>query len=131
MIGCNQVYGRHSAGCPTVGSVQWEQLCEKLVFYFSVKVSHKKKKKSFSPVRLCNPMDYIVHGILQVRILEWVAFPLLQGIFPTQGSNPGLPHCWWILSTEQTINSGILFPYDTYQKTRLPPCGRNTLAYFC
>ena len=19
---------------------------------------------------------------------------LLQGIFPTQGSNPGLPHCW-------------------------------------
>ena len=23
---------------------------------------------------------------------------LLQGIFPTQGSNPGLPHCKWILS---------------------------------
>ena len=22
---------------------------------------------------------------------------LLQGIFPTQGSNPGLPHCTWIL----------------------------------
>ena len=22
---------------------------------------------------------------------------LLQGIFPTQGSNPGLPHCWQIL----------------------------------
>ena len=22
---------------------------------------------------------------------------LLQGIFPTQGSNPGLPHCQWIL----------------------------------
>ena len=21
----------------------------------------------------------------------------LQGIFPTQGSNPGLLHCWWIL----------------------------------
>ena len=26
-------------------------------------------------------------GILQARILEWVA--LLQGSFPTQGSNPG------------------------------------------
>ena len=25
---------------------------------------------------LCDPMDYIVHGILQARILEWVAFPL-------------------------------------------------------
>ena len=24
---------------------------------------------------LCNPMDYRVHGILQARILEWVAFP--------------------------------------------------------
>ena len=23
----------------------------------------------------CDPMDYIVHGILQARILEWVAFP--------------------------------------------------------
>ena len=22
---------------------------------------------------------------------------LLQGMFPTQGSNPGLPHCRWIL----------------------------------
>ena len=33
--------------------------------------------------------------ILQARILECVA--LLQGIFPTQGSNPGLPHCRQIL----------------------------------
>ena len=24
-------------------------------------------------------------------------YSLLQGIFPTQGSNPGLPHCRWIL----------------------------------
>ena len=24
---------------------------------------------------LCIPMDYTVHGILQARILEWVAFP--------------------------------------------------------
>ena len=24
---------------------------------------------------LCNPMDCTVHGILQARILEWVAFP--------------------------------------------------------
>ena len=35
-------------------------------------------------------MDYTVHTILQARIVEWVAFSLLQGIFPTQGSNPGL-----------------------------------------
>ena len=41
---------------------------------------------------LCDPMDYRVHGLLQARILS-----LLQGIFPTQGSNPGLSHCRWIL----------------------------------
>ena len=34
----------------------------------------------------CSPPGSSVHGILQARILEWVA--LLQGIFPTQGSNP-------------------------------------------
>ena len=31
------------------------------------------------------PMDSIVHGILQARILAQVAIPFLQGIFPTQG----------------------------------------------
>ena len=28
---------------------------------------------------LCDPMDYSVHGILQARILEWVAFPFSRG----------------------------------------------------
>ena len=96
----------------------------------------------------CNLTGFSVHGILQARILEWVAIPfsrgssqhrnqtqvsfiagrfftvwttreaqfelysprnspgqntgvgnrsLLQGIFPAQGSNPGLLHCWRIL----------------------------------
>ena len=46
---------------------------------------------------LCDPMDSTVHGILQARILKWVGLSLLTGIFPTQGWNPGLPHCGWIL----------------------------------
>ena len=28
---------------------------------------------------LCDPMDYTVYGILQARILEWVAFPFSGG----------------------------------------------------
>ena len=28
---------------------------------------------------LCDPMDYIVCGILQARTLEWVAFPFFRG----------------------------------------------------
>ena len=53
--------------------------------------------KSFqSCPTLCNHMDHSlpgssVHGMLQARILECHA--LLQGIFLTQGSNLGLPHC--------------------------------------
>ena len=57
-----------------------------------------KVKVAQSCPTLCNPMDYTVHGILQARVLEWVAScSLLQGIFPTQGSNPGLLHCRRIL----------------------------------
>ena len=44
---------------------------------------------------LCDPMDYTVHGILQARILEWVAVPFSRG--PSQGSNPVLPHYRQIL----------------------------------
>ena len=28
---------------------------------------------------LFDPIDYIVHGILQARILEWAAFPFTRG----------------------------------------------------
>ena len=35
--------------------------------------------------------------ILQARILDWVAITFSRGIFPTQESNPGLPHCKRIL----------------------------------
>ena len=35
-----------------------------------------KVKVAQSCLTLCDPMDYTVHGILQARILEWVAFPL-------------------------------------------------------
>ena len=44
----------------------------------------------------CSPPGSFVNGMLQARILEWVAIPL-QGIFPTKGSNPGLLHCRQIL----------------------------------
>ena len=36
-------------------------------------------KVAQSCLTLCNPMDYTVHGILQARILEWVAFPFSRG----------------------------------------------------
>ena len=45
----------------------------------------------------CSPPGSSVHGILQLRILEWVAISLLQGIFLIQISNPGLLHYRQIL----------------------------------
>ena len=40
---------------------------------------------------LCDPMDYTVHGILQARILEWVAFPS-PGDLPNPGIEPRFPY---------------------------------------
>ena len=46
----------------------------------------------------CDPMNYTVHGILWVGQNTGVgSFSLLQGIFPTQGTSPGLQYCQCIL----------------------------------
>ena len=47
----------------------WGPLTSGLFIIFMVKV-----KVAQSCLTLCNPMHCIVHGILQARILEWVAF---------------------------------------------------------
>ena len=39
----------------------------------------QKVKVTQSCLTLCDPMNYTVHGILQARILEWVAFPFSRG----------------------------------------------------
>ena len=41
--------------------------------------SLKKMKVAQSCPTLFDPMDYTVHGILQARILEWVAVPFSKG----------------------------------------------------
>ena len=40
---------------------------------WTIKMAVKVKGTQSCPT-LCDPMDYTVHGILQARILEWVAF---------------------------------------------------------
>ena len=53
--------------------------CQSLFSFVSI-VFHKVKVAQLCPV-VCNPMDYTVHGILQARVLEWVAFPFSRGSF--------------------------------------------------
>ena len=130
-----------------------------------------KVKVTQSCPALCDPMDYMVHGILQARILEWVASPfsrgssqprdqtqvsrtlwadslpaepqgkpkntgvgslsLLQGIFPTQGSNPGLLHCRQILCQlshqgSPRILESVAYPF--FSRSSQP---RNRTGVFC
>ena len=40
---------------------------------------YSEMKVPQSCLTLCDSMDYTVHGILQARILEWVAFPFSRG----------------------------------------------------
>ena len=47
-----------------------------------VRMAERKKVKvkvTQSCPTLCDPMDYTLRGILQPRILEWVAFPSSRG----------------------------------------------------
>ena len=51
---------------------------------------------------LCDPMDcsppgFSVHEDFPGKNTEVGCHALLQGIFPTQGSDPGLPYCRWFL----------------------------------
>ena len=55
-----------------------------------------------SCLTLCDPMDCSllsssVSGDSPGKNTGVGCHALFQGIFPTQGSNPGLPHCRWIL----------------------------------
>ena len=73
---------------------------------------HKKAHESCSFMSdSLQPHGLHIHGILPARILEWVSHSLLQGMFPAQGSNPGLPHCRRILyQLTHQGSPGILKP---------------------
>ena len=45
----------------------------------------------------CSPPGSSVHGDSPGKNAGVGCHSFLQGIFPTQGLNPGLPHCRWIL----------------------------------
>ena len=50
-----------------------------LIVDFIEEAKLKKVKVTQLCLTLCSPMDYIVHVILQARILEWVAFSFSRG----------------------------------------------------
>ena len=62
----------------------------------------------------CSPSGSSVHGILQARILEWVAILFSRGYSQPRGWNPGPLHC------RQTL----------YQLSHKGSC-KSVLPFFC
>ena len=48
-------------------------------YFFKGFISKVKVKVTQSYLTICDPMDYTVHGFVQPRIQEWVAFPFSRG----------------------------------------------------
>ena len=59
------------------------------------------------------------------------SFSLLQGIFPTQGLNPGLPHCRQILDQLSHKGSPRLLQWVTYPFSRGSSWPRNQTRVSC
>ena len=86
----------------------------------------------------CNPMDCSppgssVHGILQANILEWVAILSSRGIFLTQGSGPGLPHCRRMLyrlghQGRPRILEWVAYPFSRGSSPPRNPTGVSCIA---
>ena len=108
-------------GCPfPIKSLVLSHVCLFRQFIVSV-----RQEPSFGPWKgspflqhFCDPNYYTVHGILQARILERVAYlPLLQWIFLTQESYPDLLHRrqilynWSIRKALQYLLTCLLFSY--------------------
>ena len=82
-------------------------------------------KVTQSFLTLCDPMGYTVHRILQVRILEWVAFPFSKEL------NPGFPHCRWILYQMSHKGSPRILEWVAYPFSRGLSQPRNWTRVSC
>ena len=79
-MGLSNVFSCLDPSYKHLAEISEEQCCVFLIV--SCQVANNVDLNTLSEVKviqscltLCNPMDYTVHGILQARILEWVAFP--------------------------------------------------------
>ena len=84
-------------------------------------------------VVLCNPRDCSppgssVHGDSPGKYTAVDCYALLQGIFPTQGLKPGLPHCRWILYNLSYQGSPYIYPH--FFQDNLKPCKMKTNLNF-
>ena len=96
-------------------------------------VQLKEVKVAQSCLTVCDPMDYTVYGILQARILEWVAFPFSRGYSQSRkpGSNPGLLHCRQILYRLSHQRSSWILEWVAYPFSSRSSLSRNQTRVSC
>ena len=96
-------------------SIEIVSSCQYLIFQFNTRVNH-----SFLPFRISNThksesrsvmSDYTVHGILQARILEWVAFPFSK--------RSSLPRDWTLSHWSLTLQVDSL-PAEPQRNPKMP-----------
>ena len=80
---------------------------------------------SMQPRGLYSPWNSLGHST-RVGSLS-----LLQGIFPTQGSNPGLPHCRWIFYQLSHKGSPKILERVAYPFSRGSSWPRNRTSISC
>ena len=80
----------------------------KTLSWMKMKTQHIKSHewKLLSRVQLCDPVNYTVHGILQARIQEWVAFPFSIGSSQPRGRS------------EVCCITGGFLPVEPQEKTK-------------
>ena len=78
-----------------------------------------------------DPPGSFVHGDSPGKNNEVGCHALLQGIFPTQGSNPGLPHCRWILYCLSHQGSPRILQWVAYPFSRGSSPPRNWTGVSC
>ena len=94
--------------------------------------SWSEVKVSHSCATLCDPMDWTVHGILQARILEWVACPFSRGASQHRDrSNPGFLHCRQILYQLSHKGSPRIQEWVAYPFSRGSSLPRNWTGVSC
>ena len=73
--------GRFGFGCGQIGKERIQCRGHSMSIGGAIRQHHAKSLQSCSA--LCNPVDSLpdssVHGILQARLLEWVALPFSRG----------------------------------------------------